>query len=151
MDRNVAFLCKDVSRLFAKQFGDRSRAVGSTGDQWRTLLAVKRTPGISQGALADKLDVEPITSCRMVDRLEQAGMVERRRDPSDRRAWQLFLTDAAEPVVEQLREIGMAMLDSATADLSGEEIEQLHSLLEKVRLNLIAMENDPMTRQVKHG
>jgi DNA-binding MarR family transcriptional regulator len=151
MDRNIAFLCKDVARLFVKRFGERSRALGSTGDQWRTLLTLKRAPGISQGTLADMLEVEPITSCRMVDRLEQAGMVERKRDPSDRRAWQLFLTQAAEPVVDQMRAISTSMLGAATTGLTDDEIGQLHSLLEKVRQNLISMENDEMAREVKHG
>ena len=57
-----------------------------------------REPGLKQVELAERLDVEPITACRIVDRLEEAGLVERQRDPDDRRAWRLLLTAKAEPM-----------------------------------------------------
>jgi DNA-binding MarR family transcriptional regulator len=52
------------------------------------------------------MDVEPITLCRIVDRLEEAGLVERQRDPADRRAWRVLLTDKANPIVDKLRQLG---------------------------------------------
>ena len=72
METNVAFLCNDIARLFRKRFCEEVRdtsSSGSTGAQWRALLIVERDQGISQGMLAERLDVEPITECRMVDRL----------------------------------------------------------------------------------
>jgi len=151
MDSNVAFLCMDISRLFRKNFTSLSRETGATGGQWRALLFLERHAGVTQGAMADHLDVEPITACRMIDRLEQAGLVERRKDPSDRRVRQLFLTDAARPVVNELRAIGAHMLQSATASLSAQETELLLKLLERVRDNMINYPIDDASLEAVNG
>lgn len=136
MDPNIAFLCLDISRLFRKHFAERARQFGGTGAQWRALSIVKRFPGINQCALADRLDVEPITACRLVDRLEQSELIERRRDPADRRVWQLFMTEAALPITQSMQEVGTKLLDKATDDMDGDEIATLLRLLERVRDNL---------------
>ncbi|MBP6111639.1 MAG: winged helix-turn-helix transcriptional regulator [Sphingobium sp.] len=141
MESNLAFLCSDIGRLFRKRFGELARASGPTGVQWRTLLVLQRCPGINQGMLAEQLDIEPITVCRMVDRLEQAKLVERRRDLKDRRVWQLFLTDAAGPVVAELKSTGTRLLDWATSDLTEEEVVMLGNCLTKIR-DKIAMTDD---------
>ena len=90
---NDMFLSKlaESSRLVRRAFDARARAIGVTRPQWQVLSALRRHPGVNQGALADLLDVEPITVCRMVDRLQEAGLVERRPDPADRRSWRLHL------------------------------------------------------------
>lgn len=151
MEPNLAFVCSDIARLFRKRFAEAARNVGSTGPQWRALLSVQKCPGINQGALAERLDVEPISACRMIDRLEQAGLVERRRDPSDRRVWQIFLTEAATPVVEQLHEIGVAMLDQSTSTLSAEEIERLFTYLSRVRDTLLMMDESELMSETSNG
>lgn len=151
MEDNIAFLCMDVSRLLRKQLDEAARVVGATGAQWRTLLILRRSPGLTQGALAEYMDVEPMTVCRMVNRLEQAGFVERRRDPADRRAWQLFLTEAAEPVVEDLQQIGFSILDRIIKDLNQDQVEQLRALLNHVRGNLLKMEEPAELLGAKHG
>ncbi|MDQ4421187.1 MarR family transcriptional regulator [Sphingobium sp. DEHP117] len=133
MESNLAFLCYDIGRLFRKRFGELARQTGPTGTQWRALLVVQRYPGINQGMLAEHLDVEPITACRMVDRLEQANLVERRRDPNDRRAWTLYLTDAAVPAVNDLKAHGLKVLEWMTSDLTREEVEMLGRYLTRIR------------------
>ena len=79
----------------------------------------------------------------MVDRLEQARLVERRRDPRDRRAWTIFLTDKALPVVEQLRAVGETVVSDALVDLSAEEVEKLTDLWSRVRATLTPSEKSP--------
>src|SRR5258706_15552124 len=103
MSESLGFLISDVSRLMRRRFDERARLIGVTRAQWRTLVTLSRHEGINQGGLADLLEVEPITLCRMVDRLEEAGLVERRRDPADRRAWQIFPPPQALPPLHQLR------------------------------------------------
>ena len=102
MTETLGFLMSDVSRLMRRRFDERARTSGATGPQWRTLKILERREGLNQGQLAEMLEVEPITACRMIDRLEEAGLVERRRDPADRRAWRIFLTDKARPVLSDL-------------------------------------------------
>lgn len=101
----TGFLVSDVARLMRREFDARAKKLGVTRPQWRTLLVLQREQGVRQTALADKLEVEPISLCRMIDRLEESGLVERRRDPDDRRAWQLFLTAEAGPLLDQLHGI----------------------------------------------
>lgn len=137
MQDNIAFLATDVGRLFRKRFDVVSRKLGITGPQWRVLAALKRMPGINQGALAGWLEVEAITVGRMIDRLEKLGMVERRADPADRRTWRLYLTSAAQPLIAQLHEYGSDVFVAALEGISEAEHEQLRSLLERVRANLI--------------
>ncbi|MCW2390855.1 DNA-binding MarR family transcriptional regulator [Sphingobium sp. B1D7B] len=137
MDGNhLAFAIGDLGRLYRRRFDERTRSLGITGPQMRALAQIMRFPGINQGALAERLDVEPITTCRMVDRLEQADMVERRRDPQDRRAWQLFLTEAAKPLAAELQQIGQRVLNESLAGISAEEQETVLSVLCRIRDNL---------------
>ena len=136
MSNNVAFLATDVGRLFRKRFNVVARQLGVTDAQWRMLAAIRRTPGINQGAIAAWLEVEAITAGRMVDRLEKAGMVERRADPEDRRTWRLYLTAEADSHMVRLGGFAQTVFDEALAGLSDDEHATLLALLERVRTNL---------------
>lgn len=140
MNENLVALTANVTRLFRKHFAERTRHVGGTGQQWTALSVIAHRPGITQGMLAERLEVEPITACRMVDRMEQAGLVERRRDPADRRVWQLFTTREAEPVARILQAEGLELLAQATKGFSTEELTTLLALLGRARDNLSALE-----------
>lgn len=137
-NQHIAFVISDVARLYRRRFDERTRSFGITGPQMRAVIAIMRFPGINQGALADRLDVEPITTCRMVDRLEQAGLVERRRDPQDRRAWQLFLTDAAEPIAEKLQAIGQTVLNESLEAVTADDQKSIMTILGSIRDNLMS-------------
>lgn len=126
----------DVSRLLRRRFDERARKSGATGAQWRTLKVLERHEGLNQGKLAEHLEVEPITLCRMVDRLEESGFVERRRDPADRRAWQIFLTDKARPVLEDLKNIGGGVIEEALDGFTARQRDEFIGSLNAIRANL---------------
>ncbi|MFN4097340.1 MAG: MarR family winged helix-turn-helix transcriptional regulator [Sphingomonas sp.] len=136
MTDSLGFLISDVSRLLRKRFDERARLIGVTRQQWRTLSVLKRHEGSNQGMLAELLEVEPITLGRMIDRLEEAGWVERRRDPGDRRVWRIHLTDAAQPILLQLKTIADALFVDAAEGISPTDQAKLHALLEQLRANL---------------
>lgn len=69
MPENIGFLIGDVARSMRRRFDERARKSGATGPQWRTLKILERHEGLNQGQLAELLEVEPITCCRMIDRL----------------------------------------------------------------------------------
>lgn len=150
MTDHIGFLVSDVARLLRKRLDAQTRDLAVTGAQWRVLILIARNPGVRQAVVAEMLDVEPITTCRMVDRLEQAGMVERRRDPEDRRAWRLFLTDAATPLLDSLHERGTVLINDALNSLTTEEQDTLGRLLARVRDNL---GEEPLSdqRSASHG
>jgi DNA-binding MarR family transcriptional regulator len=112
------------------------RADGVTGPQARLLLMLDRNPGENQGHYAELLDVEPITLCRMVDRLEDAGLVERRPDLNDRRARRLHLTAKSRAKLTGLRERLDTMVDEILGGLSVAERDEFMRLLNVVRTNL---------------
>ncbi len=138
MTDTLGFLLSDVSRLIRRRFDERARTIGATRAQWRTLVTLSRNEGANQGTLAELLEVEPITLCRMIDRLEEAGLVERRRDPADRRAWRIFLTPKARPVLDQLRLFADGMFDDVLTGVSGDERSTLTAALQRMRDNLLA-------------
>src|SRR5215211_7105558 len=90
--KNLHLLLHDVARLLRRRIDQRAHAVGLTSAQWRILSSVARAEflnhePLNQAALADQMDMEPITLSRHVDRMETAGLIERRPNPLDRRAY----------------------------------------------------------------
>jgi DNA-binding MarR family transcriptional regulator len=142
MSESVAFLLSDASRLFRRAFNAQARAHGVTGPQWRLLAILARRPGLNQGTAADLLEVEPITLSRMVDRLEAQGLTERRPDPTDRRAWRLYITDAAQTVLQDIRGISDSIADTALHGFSSEEREAYMRMTARFRDNLSGKDDD---------
>ena len=97
---------------------------------------LRRHEGINQGGLADLLEVEPITVCRMVDRLQEGELVERRAHPTDRRTWCLFLTPKAEAMLDQLRPVADSVFADALDGIDRAEQAALLKTLAQIRQNL---------------
>ena len=136
----IAWDIGETAHALRRAFDRRAAALGITRAQWRVLARLDHQPGQRQVDLADRMDIEPITLCRIVDKLEEAGLVERRRDPSDRRAWQLFLCDKATPVVSRLH----ALADDFSAEVFGNldpaAVSDAQRLLGAIRANLSGLD-----------
>lgn len=130
---HVAFLLHDISRQIRYRFDARARSLGVTRPQWRALMYIAREQGCTQSELAEFLEVERITLCRMIDRLAEGGMVERRADPQDRRVWRLHLTGRANEIVESLAEIGAKVELETLSHLEPAEQGLLHDFLLRMR------------------
>ena len=137
MNETIGFLLNDTARLYRRAFNARTKASGITALQWRLITYLKRHEGIRQGPLADLIEVEPITLSRLVDRLAEAGLVERRADPGDRRVWLLHLTEHAAPLLERLRDRALNVIAEYTAIFSDVERDQLVSHLRRLREKLL--------------
>jgi len=129
-------LFADISRLARRAFDARAREIGVTRPQWQVLVVLNRHEGVNQGGLAELLDVEPITVCRMVDRLQEADLVERRPDPADRRSWKLYLTAKAEDLLAQLQPLGEQLEAEAFEGISSEERAAVVATMTRLRNNL---------------
>lgn len=136
MSEAIGFLIHDTARLFRRELNERMRHSGVTALQWRLLAYLARNEGTNQVKLAEFLEVEPITLSRMIDRLADAGMLSRRRDPDDRRAWRLYLEEQSLPLIVELRAASAKLTEAAQEGLTTEEREQLASLVERMRQNL---------------
>jgi DNA-binding MarR family transcriptional regulator len=141
MEDNIGSMLADASRLIRRAFDERARGIGVTRPQWQVLTLLNRHEGTNQGSLAEMLDTEPITLCRMVDRLQEAGLVERRQDPADRRMWRLFLTDKARELLTQLKPLGLEVIAAAFDGIPQEDCDVLRRALDRIRQNLARRSN----------
>ena len=123
-NREILFTISDVGRLLRTYADQKARHFGQTRAQWAVLLRLERREGLKQSDLAEDLDIQPITLTRLVDRLCDSGLIERRADPTDRRAKRLHLTPAARPLldrisvqVEEIAETVLAGVDPAAVGI----------------------------------
>lgn len=137
---NFAYPLLDVTRLLRKHFDRRAEPLGLTRAQWRAIKAIHRHEGISQKALAELLEMEPIPVGRVIDRLQQAGFVERRADPQDRRVWRLHTTDRSHGVLDDMEVIAAGLRDDALAGINDTELAACLGVLERMKQNLLALE-----------
>lgn len=142
LDRNLGFLLSDISRLFRREFNRRAGDLDLTQAQWRALAHLARAENVRQAALAERLEIQPITLARQLDRLEAAGWVERRPDPDDRRAVRLHLTPKAKPLIDRITALAGAIRAEALAGLEGPDRERLLDALCAVRANLQRITRD---------
>ncbi len=136
LEREVAFNINDVARLLKTYADQRARDFGMTRAQWAVLARVERSEGLKQCELADTLDLQPITLTRLIDRLCDSGLIERRSDPDDRRAKRLYLTPAARPVLDGLTRLGQDIMATVLAGIEPAAVEQLLVHLLTLKTNL---------------
>jgi DNA-binding MarR family transcriptional regulator len=133
---SFGFLIADVGRLMRRAFQARLGDGPLTFAQARLLAYVERQQGLRQVELAELMEIQPITLARLVDQLAEAGLVERRPDADDRRAYRLHLTEAAAPQLEAVRRIGAEVRAEAVAGLDEQDSARLAAMLRRMRDNL---------------
>jgi DNA-binding MarR family transcriptional regulator len=134
--KNLGLLIHDVGRLMRRELDQRAQAIGLTSAQWRVLAYLARCEGTNQVSLADLMDMEPITLSRHLDRMEADGLTERRRDPSDRRAHRLYLTEAGRELMASFRGVSTGVMREAIDGISDADIEKVTQVLLRMRGNL---------------
>lgn len=107
-----------------------------TPAQWRALAYLSQMEGCLQRELADVVEVRPMTIGRLLDRMQQLQLIERRRDTTDRRAQRVYLTPRARVAVREMRAIGRRCSNEAVRGLSAPERRALVDLLARLRANL---------------
>lgn len=136
--REIAVNIMDVARMLRTYADQRARQFGISRAQWVVLIRLDRSEGLKQSELAEILDLQPISLTRLLDRLAENGLIERRADPNDRRANRLFLTPAARPLIEQLGKLGLDMMGTVLDGLDGKANERLLRDLTLMKDNLRA-------------
>lgn len=150
--RTLGFLLHDVARLLRKRFEQNARGSGLTRSQWQVLAYLERNDGIQQGALAELLEIEPITLGRLVDKLQTMGLVVRVPHPTDRRIWLLRLTAKAKPKLDDLKVLGERTRREALQSISETDHERLLKLLTTLKSNLAsACATPPVQKRAGNG
>ena len=135
-NREILFTISDVGRLLRTYADQKARRFGQTRAQWAVLLRLERREGLKQSDLAEDLDIQPITLTRLVDRLCENGLIERRADPNDRRAKRLYLTAAARPLLDRIEKQVEELGEIVLAGLDPESTGAMLTRLERARENL---------------
>lgn len=140
LDRETrfAFLIHDVSRLRRVMFDRIVRDLGTSRSQWWVLAFLSRDDGSPQTNLADELDVGKVALGGLIDRLAEAGMVERRPDPVDRRVKRVYLTREGRKLVSQNKELDKRVNETVLQGVSEADFEVTMRTLDRMKTNLLA-------------
>lgn len=130
------FLIYDVTRLLRNRVMDSLGDIGMTEAQWRAIAHLSRMEGCRQADLAQALQIRPITLARVIDRLEAASLVQRRQHSDDRRAFSLYLTARAKPILKILDGLRVDLHEQALQNVSPGDREKLMAILETIQQNL---------------
>jgi MarR family transcriptional regulator, transcriptional regulator for hemolysin len=136
LNREFAFMLNDVARMLRTYADHKAAQFGITRAQWVVLVRLDRSEGLKQSELAEVLDLQPISLTRLLDRLCECGLIERRPDPVDRRAKRLFLKPAARPLLDKLGDLGEELMATALNGVERDSVERMVAQLGIVKENL---------------
>jgi len=155
LERDFAFLLNDVARMIRTLADQEARRFGMTRAQWGVLFRLERSEGLKQSELAELLEIQPITLTRLIDRLCDNGLIERRSDPNDRRAKRLFLTPAARPLLDRLNKLSTDMMTRVLEGVDRKAIEamtgQFAGIKENIRRAIIERAQNADTEEQRYG
>jgi MarR family transcriptional regulator for hemolysin len=123
LKRQLVAQLVESSRLLRNYIEHRARGRGTTRAQWIVLFRLRQQEGLSQVDLAEVLELQPISLVRLLDRLVEHGLLERRHDPRDRRANRLFLTASGRQLVDDLDSLRDSIASEVMRDIPAAAIE----------------------------
>jgi DNA-binding MarR family transcriptional regulator len=141
-EADLLILLSDVARHLRNYGNQLAERNGMTLAQLMIVARLEREPDISQNELAEITELSAMTVARLIDRLEEAGVVKRCADPKDRRMWRLRLTPAAAPLAEEIRNLRAKLYQIATksidASVRGAMVRGLRQMKENFSSQLLA-------------
>src|ERR1700704_5173674 len=123
----------ESSRLLRNYIDHRAKGRGTTRAQWIVLFRLRQQEGLSQVDLAAVFELQPISLVRLLDRLVEHGLLERRPDPKDRRANRLFLTRAGRQLVDDLDSLREAIAIDVLHEIPDAVIETSLEALKDIK------------------
>ncbi len=132
----------ESSRLLRNFIDQRAKGHGTTRAQWIVLFRLREQEGLSQVDLADVLELQPISLVRLLDRLVEHGLLERRHDPKDRRANRLFLTAKGRRLVDDLDGLRDTSATEVMRDLPEDTVKTTLRALRDIKNRIKAMSDD---------
>lgn len=137
LKRQLVAQLVESSRLLRNFIDHRAKSRGTTRAQWIVLFRLRQQEGLSQVDLADVLELQPISLVRLLDRLVEHGLLERRNDPKDRRANRLFLTASGRQLVDDLDSlrdaIAIDVMGDIPADAMRTSLDALRTIKDRIK------------------
>jgi MarR family transcriptional regulator for hemolysin len=150
--REIAFTIKDVARMLGTYADQQGRILGISRAQWTVLVRLERTEGLKQSELADLLDLQPISLTRLLDKLDENGLIERRADPNDRRVNRLYLKPAARPLLDKLATLGESLMGTVLEGIDAAAMDRMLRELKLIKDNLrAAIQRNATQQQAANG
>ncbi len=144
LQREVGWLIYDASRLLIRSIESKVREAGITSQQWRVLIRLAREDGQTQSHLAEETEIAPAPLGRLLDRLEDQKIIERRPDPSDRRAKRIYLAGGEQgPFFERLRQLATQQFETVYKSMDETDLLELQRLLSKLKTNILGGGAEP--------
>jgi DNA-binding MarR family transcriptional regulator len=131
-----------VARQLWQRFDRLVGEIGVSRAQWRLIAVVSLRPGATQRVVAEALEISEVSAGRLIDRLCAEGYLERRESAADRRAHSVYLTQAAQPVLDRLSELARVEENEAFAGFAKHELDKLESLLDRIAHNVAVARGD---------
>lgn len=131
-------LLSQISQAFRSVSDTFTDEVDMHRGQAILLCAVCKLDGMTQSELAERLSVQGATVTNMLQRLEETGLVLRRRDADDNRLVRVYITDPGRAKEQELTEQFHAMQETIFKNISNDERVELRRLLQQVLANLSA-------------
>jgi MarR family transcriptional regulator for hemolysin len=125
-----------TARLVGRAFDDALAEAGGSLPMWQVMIALKAQPQGIQRELAQAAGIEGPTLTHHLARMEQAGLVQRSRDPENKRVQRVELTAAGDGMFHRLRQAVITFDRRLRAGVSADEVAALSSLLERLRSNV---------------
>jgi MarR family transcriptional regulator, transcriptional regulator for hemolysin len=150
-EREVLFQLVDTARAMRTFMDQCARRHGMTRAQWGVLLRLERHEGMTQAEMADALEIQPISLVRLIDRLCEQRLVERRPHESDRRANRLYLTPKGRTSLERLAPLGREIAARLLAGFGQTETRQLLRRLLRIKDNIRTAAEPEGARRAANG
>jgi DNA-binding MarR family transcriptional regulator len=143
LKRRLVAQLVESSRLLRNYIDHRAKTRGTTRAQWIVLFRLREQEGLSQVDLAEVLELQPISLVRLLDRLVEHGLLERRHDPKDRRANRLFLTERGRQLVDELDSLRDDIATDVLRDVSDEAVETSLETLREIKERIKGLSDPP--------
>jgi len=134
--REILFQLADVARTMRTYVDQRAREHGMTRAQWGALARLERQEGMTQAEMAEALEIQPISLLRLIDRLCQQDLMERRPHPRDRRANRLYLTEKGRATLTRMAPLGKEVAGDILAAMPEKDVAELLRSLLVVKHNI---------------
>jgi MarR family transcriptional regulator for hemolysin len=126
-----------IARRYRTRLNEQLKRIGQTQARWEALFWISVSgDAATQSELAERMGVEGPTLVRMLNRLEQEGLVERLETPTDRRAKTIRLTPRAETIISDIVGLSGPFRDEILQDVSPEEIRLCLSVFDRIMARL---------------
>ena len=134
--RKIGLRFTILARLLRSDFDRQVVNLNVTRSQWAMIAVVANHPGATQRTIAEALEMSEASAGRLIDRLCSDGLLERRDRHDDRRARAVYLTPAAEPVLEVLAKVARESEARMFKGFSDEDMSTLGALLDRIYDNV---------------